>query len=142
LRLQVHVIPEAPGVRLVGAGYQGDDHYGLKEVDFRTSTIINTQADPPSQEDIDNGFTRFGRWHIDCVMYDMERPMVTALRCLKLPQGPEQTIRWDDGSNTEMKTKPGTTAFYSCQQLYASLSPEQRAIADNSRVQYAPHPFQ
>ena len=68
--------------------------------------------------------------------------MVTALRCIKLPKGPEQTIRWDDGTGTEMKTKPGTTAFYSCQMLYESLTPEQKAIADNSRVQYAPHPYQ
>jgi hypothetical protein len=74
-------------------------------------------------------------------MYDMEPPLITALRCLKLPKGPEQTIRWDDGSGKTMKTRPGLTAFYSCQQLYESLTPQQKAIADNSRVQYAPHPY-
>lgn len=140
--VSTHVIPEAPGVRLVAAGYQGPDHYGLKDIHFRTSTVINTHADPPTKEDIDAGFTRFGRWHIDCAMYDMEPPTVTALRCLKLPRGPEQILRWDDGSGTEMKIKPGLTAFYSCEQLYEMLTPEERATADNSRVQYAPHPYQ
>lgn len=149
----------------MAAGYQGEDHYGLKNVvsngafsfiweeefktkrprcctkDFKTSTILNTHADPPAKEEIDAGFTRFGRWHIDCAMYDVEPPRVTALRCLKLPKGPEQTIRWDDGSETEMKTSPGLTAFYSCEQLYEMLTGEERAFADHSRVVYAPHPY-
>jgi alpha-ketoglutarate-dependent taurine dioxygenase len=109
--------------------------------DFKTSTIMNTHADPPSKADIDAGFTRFGRWHIDCAMYDKEPPRVTALRCLKLPVGPEQTLRWEDGSGTELKVAPGLTAFYSCEQLYEMLTPEERAIADNSRVAYSPHPY-
>jgi xanthine dioxygenase len=87
------------------------------------------------------GITRFGRWHIDCAMYDKEPPRVTALRALTLPRGPLQTLRWDDGSGTEMQVSPGLTAFYSCEQLYEMLTPEERAFADNSRVAYAPHPY-
>lgn len=110
---------------------------------FITSTTINTHADPPTKADIDEGFTRFGRWHIDCAMYNLEPPLITALRCLKLPNGPPQTIRWDDGSGTEMKgVRPGLTAFYSCEQLYEMLSEDEKAIVDNSMVQYAPHPYQ
>jgi hypothetical protein len=30
--VSTHVIPEASGVRLVAAGYQGKDHYGLKDI--------------------------------------------------------------------------------------------------------------
>ena len=64
-QVSTHMIPGAPGVRLVAAGYQGKDHYGLKDIEFRTSTILNTHANPPTQEEIDAGITRFGRWHID-----------------------------------------------------------------------------
>lgn len=74
-------------------------------------------------------------------MYDLEPPRVTALRCLKLPKGPDQTIRWEDDSGTEMKTAPGLTAFYSCEQLYEMLTPDEKAFADNSRVAYSPHPY-
>jgi xanthine dioxygenase len=80
--------------------------------------------------------------HIDFPGYEREVPKVTALRCLNLPnQNLEQTIRWDDGSGMEMKTKPGRTAFYSCEQLYEMLTPEEKAIADNSYVTYAPFPY-
>jgi len=136
------MIPGAPGVRLVGAGYQGADHFGLKDVDFKTSTILNTQVNPPTQDEIDAGITRFGRWHIDFAGYDIDPPLVTALRCINLPVGPEQTLRFDDGTGRQMKVKPGLTAFYSCEQQYAEFSPEEREMVDNSEVLYAAHPYQ
>jgi xanthine dioxygenase len=55
-------IPEAPGVRLVAAGYQGEDHYGLKDVYFEPGTIRQTQVNPPAKEEMDAGIVRFGRW--------------------------------------------------------------------------------
>jgi hypothetical protein len=75
-------------------------------------------------------------------MYNLDPPMITALRAITLPKGPEQTLRWDDGSGTEIKVKPGLTAFYSCEQQYEMFTPEERAIVDNSTVLYAPHPYQ
>ncbi|MAD84951.1 MAG: hypothetical protein CL912_18490 [Deltaproteobacteria bacterium] len=141
-QVSTHMIPGAPGVRLVAAGYQGKDHYGLKDIEFRTSTILNTHANPPTQEEIDAGITRFGRWHIDFAGWELHAPLVTALRCVKLPVGPEQTLRWDDGTGREIKVKPGLTAFYSCEQQYAEFSPEEREMVDNSEVQYAAHPYQ
>jgi xanthine dioxygenase len=113
----------------------------MKIKDFKTSTILNTHATPPTKEEIDSGITQFGRWHIDFPGYNNDPPLVTALRCLTLPKGPEQTIRWDDGSGTEMKTAPGLTAFYSCEDLYEALTPEEKAVADNSHVCYAPHSY-
>ncbi|KAK5127777.1 hypothetical protein LTR85_004893 [Meristemomyces frigidus] len=137
----VYNIPEAPGVRLVAAGWQGEDHYGLKDITYDATTIRKTQVNPPTKEEMDAGVVRFGRWHIDCAAYDLDPPKVTALRCLKLPQGREQTIRWDDGSGMEMKTRPGRTAYYNCEQLYEMLTAEEKAMADNSLVTYAPHPY-
>lgn len=84
----------------------------------------------------------FGRWHIDCAMYNLDPPLITALRAITLPKGPEQTLRWYNGSGTSIKVKPGLTAFYSCEQQYAMFSLEERAVVDNSTVLYAPHPYQ
>ncbi|EME77685.1 uncharacterized protein MYCFIDRAFT_191119 [Pseudocercospora fijiensis CIRAD86] len=140
----VHGIPEAPGVRMIGAGYQGDDHYGLKGVTMDPTSILKTQVDPPTPEEISAGVTRFGRWHIDCAMYDLEPPKVTALRCVKLPdQGLKQTVVWDDGSGAKLENvRPGRTAYFSCEQLYEMLTPEEKAISENSYVTYSPHPYQ
>lgn len=82
------MIPGAPGVRLVATGFQGEDHYGLKSIDFKTSTILKTQVNSRTQEDIDTGVTRFGRWHIDIAGFDLEPPLVNALRAVHLPVGP------------------------------------------------------
>lgn len=40
-----------------------------------------------------------------------------------------------------MKTKPGRTAFISNVQLYDLLSEEEKEMAENSWVEYAPFPY-
>jgi hypothetical protein len=73
--------------------------------------------------------------------YDREPPHYTALRCIKNPVGPDLQINWDDGSGLSMKCKPGQTAFISNTQLYGLLSDEEKMMADNSWVEYAPFPY-
>jgi hypothetical protein len=68
--------------------------------------------------------------------------MFTALRAVKCPsQEGEVTVNWDDGSELSMKCKPGQTAFVSTQQLYELLSDEEKMLAENSWVEYAPFPY-
>ncbi len=50
-------------------------------------------------------------------------------------------MNWDDGSNLNMKCKLGQTAFISNTQLYELLSEEEKIMADNSWVEYAPYPY-
>jgi hypothetical protein len=58
----VHGIPAAPSVRLIGKGYQGDGHYGIKG--FTTFGARNDyQKYPPSPEAFAAGKTQFQRWH-------------------------------------------------------------------------------
>ncbi|KAH8598047.1 hypothetical protein B0O99DRAFT_615789 [Bisporella sp. PMI_857] len=137
----VHGIPAAPNVRLIGKGFQGEDHYGIKNHTALGGASLDYHRYPPSEESFNQGNTQFQRWHIDAPLYDREPPRFTALRCIKSPVGPELTINWDDGSGMSMKTKPGQTAFVSNTQLYSLLTEEEQAMADNSWVEYAPFPY-
>lgn len=68
--------------------------------------------------------------------------MFTALRAVKCPSQEEEIqVNWDDGSGLSMKCKPGQTAFVSTQQLYELLSEEEKMMAENSYVEYAPFPY-
>lgn len=99
-------------MRLIGKGPQGEDHYGLKNLDIRgLSHDFHDKALP--EEEFQAGNTRFQRWHIDAPLYDREPAWFTTLRCLKQPKGPDVTINWDDGTGYSMKSKPGLTAFFS-----------------------------
>lgn len=137
---EVHGIPGAENVRLIGKGYQGEDHYGLKNLTVR-GLSNDFHADKLADEDFDKGLTRFQRWHIDAPLYARDPAWFTTLRAVKLPSGPDVTIRWDDGSGLSMTSPPGLTAFFSTSQLYGMLSAEEQRMADHSWVEYAPHPY-
>lgn len=137
----VHGIPAAPNVRLIAKGYQGDDHYGIKGFTAAGGASNDYHKYPPSAEAFAAGNTQFQRWHMDAPLYDREPPRYTALRCIKNPVGPDLQINWDDGSGLSMKCKPGQTAFISNTQLYGLLSDEEKMMADNSWVEYAPFPY-
>ncbi|KIX02575.1 uncharacterized protein Z518_08516 [Rhinocladiella mackenziei CBS 650.93] len=137
---EVYGIPGAENVRLVGKGFQGEDHYGLKNLTVK-GLSNDFHADALDDEDFKKGNTRFQRWHIDAPLYDRDPAWFTTLRACKLPSGPHLTIRWDDGSGLSMKSPPGLTAFFSTSQLYEMLSPDEQRMADHSWVEYAPHPY-
>lgn len=109
---EVHGIPGAENVRLIGKGFQGEDHFGIKNLTFR-GLSHDFHAKPLPEEEFQAGNTRFQRWHIDAPLYDREPAWFTTLRCIKQPQGPDVTINWDDGTGYSMKSKPGLTAFFS-----------------------------
>lgn len=134
-------IPGAENVRLIGKGFQGKDHYGVKNktVDRPLSHDFHAKKLPPAE--FDAGYTRFQRWHIDAPLYARDPAWFTTLRCCKLPQGPHVTIRWDDGSGLCMKSRPGLTAFFSNVQTYELMTDAEREMADHSWVEYAPHPY-
>ncbi|KAJ4333863.1 hypothetical protein N0V95_009329 [Ascochyta clinopodiicola] len=135
-------IPGAENVRLIGKGYQGEDHFGLKDKTIHKELMHLWHYDTLSDEDFNAGHTRFQRWHIDAPLYARDPAWFTTLRCFKRPVGPELTIHWDDGSGQTMKTEPGLTAFISSVQAYDLMTDEEKNIADHSWVEYAPHPYQ
>ncbi|KAL4899419.1 hypothetical protein BDW74DRAFT_171576 [Aspergillus multicolor] len=134
-------IPGAENVRLIGKGFQGEDHFGVKNHSIDRGLSNDFHAVPPSLEDFDNGITRFHRWHLDAPLFGKDPAWFTTLRCVKLPKGPDLTIEWADGSDLSMKTSPGRTAFFSTSQLYSLLSREEQQLVDHSWVEYAPYPY-
>ncbi|KAH7021199.1 uncharacterized protein B0I36DRAFT_367631 [Microdochium trichocladiopsis] len=137
----VYGIPGAENVRLVGKGYQGPDHYGLKEITVKKPLSHDWHCKPQAEGEFEAGNTRFQRWHIDAPLYARDPAYFTTLRCIKRPTEPQVNIRWDDGSGLEMKSEPGLTAFFSNVQTYELMSEEEKKIADHSWVEYAPHPY-
>ncbi|KAF2091770.1 Clavaminate synthase-like protein [Saccharata proteae CBS 121410] len=140
-RREVVGIPGAENVRLIGKGYQGPDHYGIKDLTVQGLSHDFHATDLP-EEDFQAGHTRFQRWHIDAPLYDREPAWFTTLRAIKLPvDAPDVQVNWDDGSGCSLKTRPGRTAFFSNSQLYGLLSKEEQEMADCSWVEYAPYPY-
>ncbi|KAL6230974.1 hypothetical protein BDW75DRAFT_244342 [Aspergillus navahoensis] len=134
-------IPGAENVRLIGKGFQGEDHFGIKNLTVERGLSNDFHAVPPSLEDFENRITRFQRWHLDAPLYGKDPAWFTTLRCVKLPKGPDLTIEWADGSGLWMKAPPGHTAFFSTSQLYSLLSQEEKQLVDHSWVEYAPYPY-
>ena len=134
-------IPGAENVRLIGKGFQGEDHFGIRNHTVHVGLSNDFHATPPSAEDFNEGITRFQRWHIDAPLYGKDPAWFTTLRSVRLPRGDDLTIEWADGSGFSMKSPPGRTAFFSTSQLYSLLSPEEKTLVDNSYVQYAPYPY-
>ncbi|PKX91427.1 uncharacterized protein P174DRAFT_422587 [Aspergillus novofumigatus IBT 16806] len=128
------------GVIIVGQGYQGDDHYGLKRITARSTTHFDAHAEPLSPKDVASGATRFGAFHFDGVVYGAYHSRVTTLRCVRAPKGPDLTVRWDDGSGHSMTVKPGPTTFIDSAHMYNMLA-EERKIADQSMWEPAPQPY-
>ncbi|KAJ4290352.1 hypothetical protein N0V90_010568 [Kalmusia sp. IMI 367209] len=134
-------IPGAENVRLIGKGFQGEDHYGIKNMTIHKGLSNDFHLKKLPLEDFRKGISRFQRWHIDAPLYDRDPAWFTVLRCITRPTKPEMSIRWDDGSNYEMKSEPGLTAFFSNVQAYELMTDEERKFADHSWVEYAPHPY-
>ncbi|KAI0010597.1 Clavaminate synthase-like protein [Xylariaceae sp. FL0662B] len=134
-------IPGAENVRLIGKGFQGDDHYGIKNKTITKPLSHDWHAEELPQEEFEEGNTRFQRWHIDAPLYARDPAWFTTLRCVKRPTAPEVNVRWDDGSGLSMKSEPGLTAFVSNVQAYELMTEDERKMADHSWVEYAPHPY-
>ncbi|KAF6843917.1 alpha-ketoglutarate dependent xanthine dioxygenase [Colletotrichum musicola] len=139
---EVLAIPGAENVRLIGKGFQGEDHYGILDKTIYKTPSHDFHDLPLPPGDFEAGHTRFQRWHIDAPLYDREPAWFTTLRCIKRPTAPEVTIHWDDGSGYTMPSEPGLTAFLSNVQTYDLLTDEEKRIADHSYVEYAPYPYE
>ncbi|KUJ23861.1 Clavaminate synthase-like protein [Mollisia scopiformis] len=137
-----YVIPGSGGVTIVGNGYQGENHYGLENVTLKAMSHVDYHDDPLSAEDFENGQARFNIFHFDGIIYGAHPSRITTFRCVKLPQGPDLTIRWDDaGTERVMQCQPGCTAFISGAQLYSLLTDNEKMMVDNSFWEPAPYPF-
>ncbi|KAI0444460.1 Clavaminate synthase-like protein [Xylaria telfairii] len=140
LHPDLKTIPHQPQVQVIGNGrvasYEGLTDFQLRHPHHKTfhATAI------PDSEDLD--FTRFYRWHIDAALYGaLAPPVVTTLLAVQVPGGRRQTCRYDDGTGDELDVPLGTTAFVSGYTMYEALSEEDKAFAQGTKVEYAPHPY-
>jgi len=133
-------IPTVPQVQLIGNGTLYD-HEGIAEAELKHPSHKTFHKTSVSSEDEGRGYTRFNRWHIDAALYDLAPPKVTTLYGLKVPSGPDQICRYDDGSNDELAVPLGATAFASGRIMFDILPPELKSVAVRSRVKYSPHPY-
>ncbi|KAI2611401.1 Clavaminate synthase-like protein [Hypoxylon fragiforme] len=134
-------IPGAENVRLIGKGFQGEDHYGIKNKTIAKPLSHDWHEKELPQHEFNAGNTRFQRWHMDAPLYARDPAWFTTLRCIKRPTHPDVNIRWDDESGFSMKAEPGLTAFVSNVQTYEMMTEDEKKVADHSWVEYAPHPY-
>ncbi|KAK7217141.1 hypothetical protein V2G26_005144 [Clonostachys chloroleuca] len=136
-------IPVQPQVHILGRGPLPENHYqfppgfevqGIDHEEFHLPPHIPT-------EEREAGASRFYQWHFDASLYDIPPPRVGCLLAVRTPKGPDVTVRWDDGTGTEMKIAPGATAMVAGSRALALLDDEIRNIVMNSRIEYAPHAF-
>jgi alpha-ketoglutarate-dependent taurine dioxygenase len=131
LHPDLKTVPHQPQVQVIGNGpvaeYEGLSNITLKHPHHKTF-----HKTPISEVD-DREATRFYRWHIDAALYD--------LMAVSVPKTEYQTLRYDDGSNDEMRVPRGSTAFVSSYRTYDLLSEADKEFARTTKVQYAPHPY-
>jgi xanthine dioxygenase len=127
-------------VQLIGNGTVYN-HEGLERAALKHPSHTTFHKTPVSPADEAAGITRFYRWHIDAALYELSPPRVTTLYSVQVPQGPQQTCRYDDGTGDELPVPLGTTAFVSGKTMFDILPRELQSVAVRARVRYAPHPY-
>lgn len=136
-------IPCQPQVHILGRGPLPSDHYGFPP-GFEVQGIDHEEFHLPphiSPEEREAGASRFYQWHFDGSLYGIPPPRVGCLLAVRTPKGPNVTVRWEDGSGTEMKLAPGATAMVAGSRALGLLDDETRNIVMHSRIEYAPHAF-
>lgn len=136
-------IPEQPQVHILGRGALPDNHYGFPP-GFEVQGIDHEEFHLPPhipQTERDHGVSRFYQWHWDGSLYKIPPPRVGCLLAVRTPKGPDVTVRWEDGTGTEMTIAPGATAMVAGSNALALLDEETKNIVMNSKIEYAPHAF-
>ncbi|OCF33372.1 taurine catabolism dioxygenase TauD [Kwoniella heveanensis BCC8398] len=141
LHPDLKTIPRQPQVQLIGNGKVPGHYEGLESPQLRHPHHKTFHKNPVSPEDEAAGVTRFYRWHIDAALYNLSPPKVTSLYAVKVPQGPVQICRYDDGTGDELPVPLGGTVFASGKNMFDVLPENLRSLAVRTKVQYAPHPY-
>ncbi|KAF5346119.1 hypothetical protein D9758_009959 [Tetrapyrgos nigripes] len=108
------------------------------------STFHRTRIPLEEEENPGDGVTptRFFRWHMDAALYDLNPSKVTTLYGARVPQGPKQVIRYDDGSDEVLPVPLGMTAFVSGRTMFDIFPPQYKSLVIRARAKYAPKSFE
>ncbi|KAI4594916.1 hypothetical protein KJ359_007439 [Pestalotiopsis sp. 9143b] len=132
-------IPKAPQVGIIGSG-KFQDYEGIPELEVIHLDHTLFHETPLGQEELDSGFTRPYRWHMDTPFYERLPGEVTVLHSIQIPTIPDQKIKFPDG--TEKEVGAGATAFFSGARAFELLTPEEQEFALNTTVTYAPQAYE
>lgn len=137
-------IPNQPQVQVLGQGdwkFENEGgHYGIKECTLTHPTHTGFHKNLLTEEQLADRQTKFYRWHIDSALYDLSPPIATTLLGIHCPPRDHlEKIVYDNGDVLELAQ--AATAFVSGRQAFDRLSDEDKEIALNSIVEYAPHPY-
>ncbi|CRL29300.1 Taurine catabolism dioxygenase TauD/TfdA [Penicillium camemberti] len=132
-------IPRAPQVGIIGSG-KFQDYEGLKDLEVVHLDHTLFHEEPLSQEELDDGYTRPYRWHMDTPFYERLPGEVTILHSIRIPNVPDQKIKFPDGK--EKSIGAGATAFFSGARIFSLLTPEEQEFALNTTVTYAPQAYE
>jgi alpha-ketoglutarate-dependent taurine dioxygenase len=102
-------LPDVPQVQLLGHGIVRN-HYGIDEKKLTHPSHTVFHKTPLTKEEMDAGYTRFYRWHMDAALYKLNPPKVTTLFSIKNPESRHEIVRYDDGTGDELDVQLGTTA--------------------------------
>lgn len=140
LRRDGKSVPSQPQVQILGQG-TFENHCGLDSVSLRHPTHDDFHKDILTQEQQDEGYTRFYRWHIDSALYGLSPPFCTTLLGIHVPPSTKtQKIRYED-TGEEIEIAQAGTGFMSGATAFNLLSEEDKEIALGTTVEYAPHPY-
>lgn len=133
-------VPDQPQVQVLGQG-KFENHCGIPEINLRHPTHFDFHKDALSDEDVAKGYTRFYRWHIDSALYGLSPPLCTTLLGIHVPDATKtQKIRYED-TGDEIEISQAGTAFFSGASAFDKLSEEDKKLALDTIVEYAPHPY-
>ncbi|ETS77215.1 hypothetical protein PFICI_11089 [Pestalotiopsis fici W106-1] len=131
-------IPKAPQVGIIGSG-KFQNYEGIPELEVIHLDHTLFHETPLEKEELDSGFTRPYRWHMDTPFYERLPGEVTVLHSIQIPKIPDQKIKFPDG---EKEIGAGATAFFSGARAFDLLTPEEQEFALNTTVTYAPQAYE
>ncbi|KAK8066203.1 Clavaminate synthase-like protein [Apiospora hydei] len=132
-------VPRAPQVSIIGKG-KWTGYEELPDLDLKHVSHTEFHESPCTKEELQTGFTRPYRWHMDAPLYERLPGYVTSLHSLKNPDLPDQKLRFPSGEILPIAA--GATAFYSGARAFDLLSDEEKEFALNTTVQYAPRAYE
>ncbi|CEI88456.1 hypothetical protein RMCBS344292_02846 [Rhizopus microsporus] len=92
-------LPVQPQVQLLGNGIVRN-HCGIDEKKLFHPSHTVFHKTPLTKEQMDAGYTRFYRWHMDAALYKLNPPKSSR----------REIVRYDDGTGDELEVQLGTTA--------------------------------
>ncbi|KAK7560575.1 alpha-ketoglutarate dependent xanthine dioxygenase [Phyllosticta citricarpa] len=130
--------PRATQVGIIGKG-RFENVEGCLNLDLKHVDHTEFHENPLSTKEIDQGFTRPYRWHMDMPLNGNLPGYVTTIHCVQAPDLPDQKIKFPD---QDMPIPAAATAFLSGARAFELLTPEEKEFSLNTTILCAPRAYE